>query len=568
MINFLIRIVALLTAITVGLTLVPAASANSYVTIAAIYWDGTSLRDWRAVVPSNLVGSITNNLAEIPSVLAAGEVGRRGILENSVPVERNRDPRRSEQWALDRLDYGKYAADGNGVIVAVIDTGVDATHPDLAGKVLPGFDVYSSTTLGKYDPNGHGTHVAGIIAATADNATGVAGLAPSVKILPVRVLDETGYGDDSLVAKGVLWAVLNGAQVINLSLGGPDRDPLLAEAIDKAVAAGVAVVVAAGNEGISGSPVSYPGAHPDVTAVAATSSNDQRALFSTVGQFVDVAAPGMSILSTWPSGYSYQSGTSMATPFVSAATALVISDLKLSPRQALARVVSSATDIDAPGLDSNSGAGLIDPLAALGDGRSRSIEARGKIVVTPMPNFPELALPRLQLPLLPPLTKPILPPLPALTLPKLELPKYNAPLFPNPENTQMPINPLVPIKPHNPLTPEIPSQNRANPQYGNEATPPVRAEPKVINKFEKKVPVILSVQVVSIKGGSIIRIGLRSNNGPLVNRELMINSKGKPLILTTNALGFVQFRTTVVKGTVLFNGDKTYSKKLITWQLK
>jgi len=556
--------------------MLPAAAANSsYVTVAAIYWDGSTLRDWKAVVPSSLAGSVTEDLSEIPSVLAAGTVGRRGILETPPSVANGKDTRRSEQWALDRLDYGKYSADGSGVVVAVIDTGVDATHPDLAGRVLPGYDVYDATSLGKIDPNGHGTHVAGIIAAAAGNGSGISGLAPAVKILPVRVLDETGYGDDSLVAKGVLWAVLNGAQVINLSLGGPDRDPLLADAIDKAVAAGVAVVVAAGNDGLSGSPVSYPGAHPSVTAVAATSTNDQRALFSTVGPYVDVAAPGMSILSTWPSAsYSYQSGTSMATPYVSAATALVISGLQLAPRVALARIVSSATDVDTTGVDPSTGAGLIDPFAALGDGKPRTIEARGKIAAPSLPNMPELALPRLELPLLAPLPTPTLPPLPAMTLPKLELPKLTIPLQPSPvlpfPVPAIPSNPATPVKPIVPVTPGRPSSPTPAPTKSptEKVTSPLQPRPVPVKKPSSGYPVTLTLKVTTSERSSLIRIGLRNDSGPLARRSLVVVSGGKKWSVVTDALGFAQFRSSSATGTVRFAGDRVYAATSRTWRAR
>jgi len=528
----------------------PAVAAERYVTIGAVYWDGTRLQDWTGVIPVSRVSTMTAMLDAIPAVLAAGVVGRRGVLESSAPSTKpssgGSDPRRDEQWALDRLDFGTYTADGSGVVVAVIDTGVVATHPDLAGKVLPGYDVYDNKNDGRFDPNGHGTHVAGIIASTAGNSIGVAGLAPAVKILPVRVLDKTGYGDDTLVAKGVLWAVLNGAHVINLSLGGPDRDPLLAEAIDQAVAAGVAVVVAAGNDGLVGSPVSYPGAHPSVTAVAATSPNDVRALFSTTGSYVDVAAPGMSILSTWPNGsFTYQSGTSMATPYVSAATALVINGKGLTPQAALTRLTSSATDIGTKGVDPETGAGLIDVVAALGDGVPRTIESRGRISAPNIPQLPELKLPQLEMPSLQPLPVMKLPPLPAMTLPKLELPKFTGP------NLPISLNPVLP-----PLAPPT-------------VTPPSSPSKPVTKRPVTTPAKRASTTLKAVASGSgdrrTVVVTLRSSNGPMARRNLTITFGTVVRTLSTDAFGRVVVSPAGRSGVIRYAGDRAYAPATTRW---
>jgi hypothetical protein len=528
----------------------PNAAAEQFVTIGAVYWDGSKLQDWQGVVPVSQIRTIKAELDGVPAVLAAGVVGRRGLLiEGNFEAKTSTlgiDPRRDEQWGLDRLDFGRYVYDGSGVVVAVVDTGVDATHPDLIGKVLPGYDVYDEKSNGQKDPNGHGTHVAGIIAATLGNEIGVAGLAPGVKVLPVRVLDETGYGDDTLVAKGVLWAVLNGAHIINLSLGGPDRDPLLAEAIEIAVGAGVAVVAAAGNDGLFGSPVSYPGAHPLVTSVAASAPNDTRALFSTIGSYVDITAPGISILSTWPKGsYSYQSGTSMATPFVSAATALVIQAKGLSPQAALKRLESSATDIGKKGIDPETGIGLVDVFAAIGDGVTRTIESRGKISTPKIPQLPELKLPRLEMPSLQPLPVLKLPPLPALTLPKLEMPKFIIP------NSPISLNPILkPLLPPRSELPTIPSK-------------PIKNKP--VNSSSKRESTILKVTVYGSGEDRKVVVALQSANGSMARRNLTVRIGKIERSVITDAFGRAVISPAGKSGIIRYRGDRAYLPATAGW---
>jgi type VII secretion-associated serine protease mycosin len=288
------------------------------------------------------------------------------------------DPLRSSQWALDQVTFeaARAAVDTAGVVVAVIDTGVDASHEDLAGAVLPGWDFVRGVPGGDHDPYGHGTHVAGIVAATAGNGLGVAGAAPGVRILPVRVLGDDGYGWTSDIAKGIRWAADQGADVINLSLGGTSGAGIYRSAIDYAVnTKGAVVVAAAGNEYQDGNPVEYPAADPDTLAVGATTSKGQRAWFSNTGTYVDLAAPGSSIIAPCPvlasicgdpSGYRRLSGTSMATPYVAAAAALLrAAHPDASPRQVRTWLESTATDAGAPGPDVEFGAGIVSPLAAL-----------------------------------------------------------------------------------------------------------------------------------------------------------------------------------------------------------
>ena len=277
------------------------------------------------------------------------------------------DTYRSSQWGLTRLD-GEHLwtqQAGRGTVVAVVDSGVDAAHPDLNGDVLPGTDYVASGGNGFDDENGHGTHVAGIIAATANNGLGVAGLAQGVKILAVRALDGHGSGWDSDIASGIIYATDHGASVINLSVGGA-RSDVTASAVSYALSHHVVVVAAAGNARQSGNAVSYPGAYPGVLGVAASDSSDAIADFSNTGSYVDVAAPGVGILSTYPGGYASMSGTSMATPFTAASAALLeAADPALTPDQVDSVLESTAHDLGTPGRDDESGFGLIDPSAAL-----------------------------------------------------------------------------------------------------------------------------------------------------------------------------------------------------------
>ena len=282
---------------------------------------------------------------------------------------RSDDARRSSQWGLDRLKAEDLwtRQTGTGVTVAVVDTGVEAGHPDLAGVVLPGADFVTGTGDGGADGNGHGTHVAGIVGAVANNRIGVAGLAPGVKVLPVRVLDNGGWGWNSDIARGIVYAADHGAAVINLSIGGSSSDGASADAVRYALARNVVVVAAAGNERAKGNPTSYPAAYPGVIAVAATDSADRIASFSSAASYVAVAAPGVGILSTVRGGsYTTMSGTSMATPFVAATVALLrAADPALTPARAAQVLQATADDLGPVGRDRDTGYGLIDPAAAL-----------------------------------------------------------------------------------------------------------------------------------------------------------------------------------------------------------
>lgn len=259
------------------------------------------------------------------------------------------DPLYGRQWALERIGAtcAWEAAPPRDVIVAVVDSGVDMGHPDLAPHLRKdGFDFVDNDS-DPSDENGHGTHVSGIVAAVIGNGEGVAGLAPSAQILPVRVMDAEGSGGDRSIAAGITYAVERGARVINLSLGStlllatPESSPLISRAIAGALARNVVVVVAAGNDFVP-LPNAIVGENEGVIVVAASTRSDTKAAFSNSGPWIDVTAPGERILSTMPTyevyltsaalpederfaqDYDFMSGTSQAAPFVSGMAALLL----------------------------------------------------------------------------------------------------------------------------------------------------------------------------------------------------------------------------------------------------
>ncbi|WP_329000564.1 S8 family serine peptidase [Kribbella sp. NBC_00709] len=257
-------------------------------------------------------------------------------------------------------------------IVAVLDTGVDAGHPDLVGHLVTGYNA-TSPNRGPIDDNGHGTMTLGIIAAAANNGIGVAGVGWNVKAMPVKVLDSHGGGYDVDIAEGIDWAAAHGAKVINMSLGGPGDNPVLHDAVRRAVAKGVTVVVAAGNSGTD--ELQYPAAYPEAIAVAATNAGGVLTDFSSYGDWVDVAAPGWNILSTGPRAltppeyapYWYCTGTSCSAPIVSGIAALVKNKWPaFTPAQVAQRLEVLARDAGPRGIDPYYGHGIVDAYAALG----------------------------------------------------------------------------------------------------------------------------------------------------------------------------------------------------------
>jgi len=279
------------------------------------------------------------------------------------------------------------------VVIAVLDTGVDMAHPDLQGGIwtnpdeapgngidddgngfvddIHGWDFAENDNL-PTDDHGHGTHVSGIAAARINNGIGIAGMAGQATIMPVDVF-KGGIGTYDSLIRAIIYATDNGAQVINMSLGATSYSRGEQAAVDYAWSHGVALVAAAGNTGLN--TYHYPAAHPHVIAVAATDAGDRRAGFSTYGDFVDVAAPGSSVWSTYRgSSYTAMSGTSMAAPHVSGLVALVLSlNPDLTPDMVHDLIAQNADDLGAPGWDPYFGDGRINALQTLA-------------MVTPNPN--------------------------------------------------------------------------------------------------------------------------------------------------------------------------------------
>ncbi|WP_405722446.1 type VII secretion-associated serine protease mycosin [Streptomyces sp. NBC_01537] len=280
-------------------------------------------------------------------------------------------------WSLQRLllDEMWENSRGAGVKVAVIDTGVDndntqlrqAIDPDVRGKdyITPGGD-------GTDDPVGHGTKVAGIIAARPIAGTGFVGIAPQATIIPIRQNDAEGSGTAGTMADAIDYAAEHGADVINISQDTsqalqPGSD--LEKSVEDAINEGVVVVAAAGNDGASGQKkLTYPASFPGVLAVAASDRNNERASFSQPGDFVGVAAPGVDMVSTVPKGgQCIDNGTSFAAPYVAGVVALVRSKYpKWTPAQVIARIEQTAERTEA-GHNALVGWGVVDPVAALTD---------------------------------------------------------------------------------------------------------------------------------------------------------------------------------------------------------
>lgn len=296
---------------------------------------------------------------------------RQTLIQDDVPAHADGVPDDAlwpSQWAPQALDMAAawdLEPGSTGVKVALIDSGLDAAHPDFAGVPIENGTDYVQHDATPQDENGHGTHVAGILAAARGNGIGVAGLA-RVTLVPIRALDDMGNGKCLDIALAVLEAMSRGASIINLSLEcGSDYAPLHL-AIQAAARQGVLVVAAAGNHALTGLCPVYPAQYPEVLAVAALDDATQVADYSCRASNVELAAPGTRILSTWKDGYQELSGTSMATPHVAGIAALLKSRFPSMDGAAIrARLDATAADLGAPGRDDESGYGRIDPVRAL-----------------------------------------------------------------------------------------------------------------------------------------------------------------------------------------------------------
>jgi subtilisin family serine protease len=285
------------------------------------------------------------------------------------------DPLRSQQWGLSQVhsDAAHVLTRGGGAVIAVVDTGVTASHPDLRGRVLSGFDFVERDATPQ-DEVGHGTHVTGIAAANEGNGIGIASVAPGAKVLPVKVLGEQG-GEASTVAAGIDFAVRKGVDVINLSLGEDlpifGSDAAFSAAIRRALDRGIVVVAASGNNGV---PLcEQPTGDGRLLCVGSVDRRGSRSLFSSFGRGLDLVAPGGSglpfegegVLSTWnDGGYQELDGTSMAAPHVSGVAALLASR-GVRGQAAVSRILATAADAGARGRDPQYGAGIVNARRAV-----------------------------------------------------------------------------------------------------------------------------------------------------------------------------------------------------------
>lgn len=299
------------------------------------------------------------------------------------------DPRYGDVWGLTKIDAPQAwdIATGSGIVVAVVDTGVDHTHPDLATRLwtntgetpansvdddgngfvddIRGWD-FAYGDANPSDVFGHGTHVSGTIAAEVNNAEGIVGVAFDSRVMALKGLDDFGDGTSSSLANAILYAVDNGADVINASWGGYGSDSAIASAVSYAQSHGVVFVAAAGNEteDVAGL---FPANLPGVIAVAATDSADDIAYFSNYGNKLSLSAPGVSILSCLTGGgYIYEDGTSMAAPHVSGVAALLLSYWPLyTAAQVKSTLTQNVDDLGTPGFDSTFGYGRLNAFKVL-----------------------------------------------------------------------------------------------------------------------------------------------------------------------------------------------------------
>lgn len=280
-------------------------------------------------------------------------------------------------WNINKIDAELVWPSGNNadpIKIGVIDTGIDLTHQDLAANIKGGINTIwpAYNTSSPKDDNGHGTHVTGIIAAL-NNSIGVIGAAPLTDLFSIKTLDRRGSGFLSDIIEGIDWAIANGMQITNMSLGTSSDIQSFHDAVIKAKSAGIIQVAAAGN---SGGAVNFPAAYPEVIAVSATDSNNLIPSWSSRGPEVDLSAPGVSIFSTYKGNkYATLSGTSMASPHVAGVTALVLNtlitpaydingNLKWDPEEVQNKLQNTATDLGTAGFDNLYGYGLVNAFLA------------------------------------------------------------------------------------------------------------------------------------------------------------------------------------------------------------
>lgn len=298
-----------------------------------------------------------------PTAEGARSSNHAASAEAVSPINTNLD----KQWALGKtswLQVWPHTLGSYDVLVAVLDTGIDRDHEDFGGRVVA--EVNFSNSPVADDLHGHGTHIAGIIAADADNGIGIAGVASGSLIINVKVADDMGKCDAAAIADGILWAVNSGANILNISLSLSEPSEALEEAIAYAWGHGAVIIAAAGNNGNSAP--QYPAYYPNVIAVTATKEDDSRAPLASYGNWVDVAAPGYQIYSTLPGNeYGYKTGTSQAAAYVTGLAAFLYSIATDSDGdgwvndEVRSAIESSCQQIDGTGM----GNGLVDWAGAI-----------------------------------------------------------------------------------------------------------------------------------------------------------------------------------------------------------
>jgi len=316
-------------------------------------------------IDDDLVINATGQFFPVP-------VGASGKPPKPLKPSDSTQPAQELPWGVDRIEanIAQNTTKGLTVKVAILDTGIDLDHLDLQNNIKGNVNAINPRKSGN-DDNGHGTHVAGTVAAV-DNEIGVIGVGPEVYLYAVKVLDRKGSGWLSDLIEGLDWCINNKMQIINMSLGTFSDNQSFHDAITKTYKAGIIQVVAAGNNGLTGGSVDYPGRYPETIAVSAVGQFPGGALyfapFSSYGPEVDLAAPGVSVNSCWKDGY-YKTldGTSMATPHVSGAAALILTtavstydldgDGVWDPEEVKNKLQTTVEDL---GLNSNEqGAGLV-----------------------------------------------------------------------------------------------------------------------------------------------------------------------------------------------------------------
>ncbi|MGP1272098.1 MAG: S8 family serine peptidase [Phycisphaerales bacterium] len=332
--------------------------------------------------------SVAARLSSVPGVTAEAVVVGRQMSAWLDPGDRPNDPLFGDQYALENVGQvvngvaGMPNADirvvdawarqtgSPEVTIAVIDAGVSSTHPDLAPKLVPGYNIFGpdhSNTDALF--NAHGTQVAGVAAAVSNNSQGVTGVSWGSMLMPVVAANVLGFTSDAWLAEGLVWAVDNDADVVIMSFGLGNPSTVLRDAVRYAEDEGVAVFASTGNTGEDR--VFYPAAYPETIAVGATDSMDQVAGFSNRGPQIDVVAPGVSVYTCYhtvqnPDTYVFASGTSVATPMVAGVAALLLSaDPTLSPSLIRDAIRSGADDLGAPGWDPASGFGRLNAQRSL-----------------------------------------------------------------------------------------------------------------------------------------------------------------------------------------------------------